>query len=236
MRLRRGLQYAAIHAAITVALLYWQEAAFWESIPATPTAQRAAPREVTPSVATADTPAENEDKTPPDPCEAASVSDRPTSSQEKILAIDNLPIALLTGWHLPCSQPSRLDKLIQARYGLTQKGERVTGGLISVLALVLWFFVGSFPLIRRQYRRWYTEPSLFMTLGSLVSILLLGIGWALSRIPGDLPANIAEIVIPGAALPMIFVAAGWVWWAGLFCYVRWKATRHRIERGHLVAE
>jgi len=176
------------------------------------------------------------------PCEVANNSERPTSSQERILAIDNLPVALITGWHLPCSVPSWSDKLIQDRFGFTQKAERVTGWLIAAFAFVLWFLVGGFPMIRRRFRRWYTEPGLFMTICTLVAMLLLGIGWALSRIPSestsadiaDIIKPTAEVVIQLAALPMVFVAAGWLWWLGLLFYTRWKAMRRWFNRRTLV--
>ena len=227
MRLRRGLIYAAVHTAITVGLVYWQEAPFWEYIPTVPTAPKSVPHEM--AAQTADD-APSEDRAPINPCEAAAVSERPISSQEKILAVDNLPIALITGWHLPCSEPSRLDKLIQARYGFTQNAERVTGRLIAVLALVLWFIVGGNPLMRKQFRRWYTDPGLFMTLCTLASMLLLGIAWSISRIQNDLALPIADVVNQVAALPMVFALAGWAWWVGLFFYTRFRAMRHRLDR------
>jgi len=173
---------------------------------------------------------DTEDRAPLNPCEIANDSERPTSPQEKIAAIDNLPIALLTGWHLPCSEPSRLDRQVQARYGFTQKSEKVTGILVSAMALVLWFIVGAFPMVRRRFRRWYKEPGIFMTLSVLVSMLLLGIGWSISRIPQDFATPIANFVMQLAVLPMLFVAAGWAWWVGLFLYTRWRKTRRWFNR------
>jgi hypothetical protein len=235
MRLRRGLVYGAIHLGVTVGLVYWQEAPFWEYIPTVASVPRAVPHEANPT--------DIEDRPPLNACDAANNSERPTSAQEKILAIDNLPVALITGWHLPCSIPSRLDMQIQARYGFTQKAERVTGWIISASALVLWFIVGGFPMIRRRHRRWYTEPGLFMTLCTLVAMLLLGIGWSIARIPPsdkasvtDLIAQVADVVTSVAALPMLFVLAGWIWWVGLFFYTRWRATLRWINRRTLVAE
>jgi hypothetical protein len=233
MRLRRGLFYAALHLGVTVGLVYWQEAPFWDYIPTVPTAPRSVPHEM---AAQTEDDAPSEDRAPVNPCEAAAVSERPISSQEKILAVDNLPIALITGWHLPCSVPSRLDKLIQARYGFTQTAELVTGRLIAALALVLWFFVGAYPLMRKRFRHWYTEPGLFMTLCTLVSMLVLGIAWAISRIQSDLAPPVADVVNQVAALPMVFVLVGWVWWVGLFFYTRWKAMRRRLDRRALEAE
>jgi hypothetical protein len=227
--------YAAIHFGVAVGLVYWQEAPFWEYIPVAATAPRGVPHEANAT--------DNEDRPPLNACDAANVSERPMSSQEKILAIDNLPVALITGWHLPCSIPSRLDRPIQERYGFTQKAERVTGWLISAMALVLWFIVGGFPMIRRRHRRWYTEPGLFMTICTLVSMLLLGIGWSFSLIlphlsakMGEVVSDVPDVVTQVAALPMLFVAAGWVWWVGLFFYTRWKAMRRRLSRRALVDE
>jgi hypothetical protein len=239
MRLRRGLVYAAIHTTISVGLIYWQEQPFWEYIPVVPSATKAISRETLGGLDVDDV----EDKTPLTPCEAANISERPTSSQEKIVAIDNLPIALITGWHLPCSPPSRLDERIQARYGFTQKAERVTGWLLCSMALVLWFIVGGYPMIRRRFRRWYTEPGLFMTVCTLASLLVLGIGWSISRIPphmdahmGEYVADAAEVVIQLAALPMVFAAAGWAWWVGLIFWTRWKAARRWFDRRTLVED
>jgi hypothetical protein len=229
MRLGRGLAFAAVHLGVTVGLVYWQEVPFWDYIPAVASAPRGVPHEANAF--------DTEDRPPSNACDAANTSERPMSSQEKILAIDNLPVALITGWHLPCSIPSRLDTLIQARYGFTQKAERVTGWIISALALVLWFIVGGFPMVRRRHRRWYTEPGIFMTLCTLVAMLLLAIGWSISRIPPsykpsvtDFIAQVADVVTSVAALPMLFVGAGWVWWVGLFFYTSWKAVRRRINR------
>ena len=182
---------------------------------------------------------------PINPCETANVSERPTSPQEKIGAIDNLPIALITGWHLPCSVPSRLDRKIQSWYGFTQEAESVTNKFISLSALVLWFIVGGFPMIRGRHRRWYTEPGLFMTLSALVSMLLLGIGWSISRIPAEAAPPIPEYAGPRqslrwvmrtAVVPMLFVLAGWVWLAGLFFYTRFKATRRWLDRRARLAD
>jgi hypothetical protein len=227
--------FAAVHTVITVGLAYWTEAPYWDYIPIVPTAQRGAPHEVTTQLGEEDS--NLDERTPPNPCETANSPERPTSTQEKILAVDNLPIALITGWHLPCSEPSRLDRQIQSWYGFTQEAESVTGRFISLSALLLWFVVGGFPMVRRRQRRWYTEPGLFMTLSTLLAMLLLGIGWSISRIPADsMPpisgyaAPTSEIVMQLAALPMLFVAAGWVWWVGLFFYTRAKATRRWLIR------
>ncbi len=240
MRLRRGLLFAAIHMAITVGLVYWQEAPFWDYIPIVPTAQRTAPHDITAQLGVneGDTAADSDyqDRPPQNPCQAADVSDRPTSSQERILEIDNLPIALITGWHLPCSPPSRLDRQIQVWYGFTQESESVTGRVIAILALVLWFVVGGFPMIRRRHRRWYTEPGLFMTLSTLLAVLLLGIGWSISHIDSDLATNISDGVIRIAVFPMLFVAIGWIWWVGLFFYTRWKMTRRWLNRRAVAAQ
>jgi hypothetical protein len=226
--------FAAVHLGVTVGLVYWQEAPFWDYIPIVPTTQRTVPHEVTTQLGEEDSNAE--DRTPPNPCETANVSDRPTSSQEKIAAIDNLPVALITGWHLPCSEPSRLDRKIQSWYGFTQEAEQVTGRFIAISALVLWFIVGGFPMVRRKHRRWYTEPGIFMTLCTLVAMLLLGIAWSISRIPNSLAPPVADAVNQLAALPMLFVAAGWVWWVGLFFYTRSKALRRRLLRRAMAAE
>jgi hypothetical protein len=233
--------FAAVHLGVTVGLVYWQEAPFWDYIPIVPTAQRTTPHEVTTELGEDE--ADVDERTPVNPCEDANVSNRPTSSQEKILAIDNLPIALITGWHLPCSPPSRLDRQIQVWYGFTQESESVTGRVICILAMVLWFIVGGFPMIRRRHRRWYNEPGLFMTLSLLVSMVLLGIGWSISRIPADSAPPISdyamavsEAVIQVAPLPMILVAAGWVWWVGLFFYTRLKKTRRWLDRRAMPAE
>src|ERR1019366_1212109 len=168
MRLRRGLAFAAIHFGVTVGLMYWQEAPYWDYIPIVPTAQRTGLHDVTIDLGLGAGDSEFQDRAPVNPCEAANVSERPTSPQEKILAIDNLPIALITGWHLPCSVPSRLVRQIQVSYGFTQESESTTGKVISILALVLWFIVGGFPMVHRRHRRWYTEPGYFMTLSVLV--------------------------------------------------------------------
>ena len=240
MRLRRGLVYGAFHLGVAVGLLYWQEAPFWDYIPSVPTTPKGVPHEM--AVQSADE-GPSEDRAPVNPCEAAAVSERPTSSPERILAVDNLPIALITGWHLPCSEPSRLDKLIQAHYGFTRKSEQVTGGLIAALALVLWFFVGGNPLMRKRFRHWYTEPGQFMTLCTLVSMLLLGLGWLIARIAPHVPDKVTEYVVEladmvtqVAALPMVFALVGWAWWVGLLIYTRWRAMRHRQDRRALAEE
>jgi hypothetical protein len=226
---------------VTVGLLYWQEAPYWDYIPIVPAAQRGVPHETTTDLDDADF--EFHDRAPVNPCEAANVSERPTSPQERILAIDNLPIVLITGWHLPCGIPSRLDSKVQSWYGFTQEAESIVGKVISILALVLWFIVGGFPMIRGRHRRWYNEPGIFMTLCLLLSMLMLGIAWAFSRVPGDLRPPIPEyateakeVVLQLAVLPMLLVAIGWIWWVGLFFYTRWKKTRRWLDRRALAAE
>jgi hypothetical protein len=111
------------------------------------------------------------------------------------------------------------------------------------LALVLWFFVGGNPLMRKRFRHWYSEPGPFMTVSTLVSMLLLGIGWSIARISPHVPerateyvVELADLVTQVAALPMIFVLAGWGWWVGLFVYTRWKAMRRRQDRRALAEE
>jgi hypothetical protein len=233
--------FAAVHTAITVGLGYWQEAPYWDYIPIVPTTHSTARVDVTAQVAGDNS--DLDDRAPTNPCEIASLSDRPTSPQEKILAIDNLPVALITGWHLPCSVPSWLDRKFQSWYGFTQQAESVTSKFISLSALVLWFIVGGFPMVRRKYRRWYTEPGLFMTLSTLVAMLLLGVGWSISRVPAEavspIPeyaAAVSEVVIQLAVVPMLFVLAGWVWLVGLFFYTRWRATRRWLDRRARLAE
>ena len=82
-----------------------------------------------------------------------------------------------------------------------------------------------------------------MTLCTLVSILLLGIGWLIARIPPHIPEKVteyvvelADVVTQVAALPMLFVLAGWVWWVGLLLYTRWRAMRRRQDRRALAEE
>ena len=88
-----------------------------------------------------------------------------------------------------------------------------------------------------------TEPGLFMTVCTLASLLVLGIGWSISRIPlhisahvGQYVAELAEVVLQVAALPMVFAAAGWVWWVGLIFWTRWKAARRWFDRRTLVED
>jgi hypothetical protein len=91
-------------------------------------------------------------------------------------------------------------------------------------------------MIRRRHRRWYTEPGLFMTLSTLLAVLLLGIGWSISHIDSDLATNISDGVIRIAVFPMLFVAIGWIWWVGLFFYTRWKKTRRWLNRRAVAAQ
>jgi hypothetical protein len=48
--------------------------------------------------------------------------------------------------------------------------------------------------------------------------------------------ELADVVTQVAALPMLFVAAGWAWWVGLFFYTRWKAVRRWYDRKTLMAQ
>jgi hypothetical protein len=233
--------FAAVHTAITVALVYWQEAPYWDYIPIVPTAQRGIPHDVTTYLE--DGEPDLQDRAPVNPCESANTSERPTTPQERILAIDNLPVVLITGWHLPCGIPSRLDKRVQTWYGFTQEAESVVGKVISVLALVLWFIVGGFPMIRSRHRKWYNEPGIFMTVCAIVSMVFLGIGWLVSRVPADsrppIPeyaAQTSDVILQLAVLPMLLVAIGWIWWVGLFFYTRWKKTRRWLDHRARMAE
>jgi hypothetical protein len=138
------------------------------------------------------------------PCAEGGFVDGPISPQDEVAGLANMPVALLTGWHEPCTTPGLLGSAVEKRLHRTRISEIVILTILCSLVALQWFLVGGFPLI--QPRRWWLEPGAFITICTLV-------GAALALIP--YVGNVA-------AIPALLAALAWLWWFGLLV---WKPLR-----------
>lgn len=123
--------------------------------------------------------------------------------------MDNLPVAMLSGWHMPCDSPSRIDDIVEGRLGRTRGSEIATVSVLSVGAAIQWLLVGGFPLILRG--RWWLEPGAFITACTLIGVILVFV------------PHLHEL----ARIPILFNVLAWLWWFGLLI---WKSIRFGWRR------
>jgi hypothetical protein len=208
MNWRRGLLLAAIHVGVVGSLLAWQESESWRYLKS---------EQPEPSPVRLELAAFQEEQTVTfNPCADDGFWDGEMSPQESISGMANLPVALLTGWHEPCTSPTFLDSIVESfltllvktRFHRTKGSEILILLILCMLVAVEWLFVGGFPLI--QPRHWWLEPGAFITICTLVGIVLVLIPHPhLSRIPVG------------------FAACAWLWWFGLLVWktlqLGWKA-------------
>lgn len=196
MNWRRGLLLAGIHLVIAASILIWQEAQVWpmlktEAIPA----QDSALRQII---------WQEGDTLTLNPCDGGFI-DGTTAPQEIIAGAANLPVALMTGWHEPCTASPQLTSIVEGRLGgRTRKSEFWIVFILCAMAAIQWFLVGGFPLI--QPRRWWWEPGAFITLCTAAAFVL--------------------VLIPGvrdlSKVPSFFALFAWLYWFGLLV---WKVLR-----------
>jgi len=187
MNWRRGLLLAGIHFAVAASLSVWMEWGYWPQIRSEMVRQR--------PVVTEQMSAEEAEELSFFPCDEGGGWCGPTPPQAEIAGIANLPVALLSDWHIPCTVGTgSLDSVVEKHYARTRKAEVIIWAILFGGVVVLWIFVGGLPLIRP--RRWWQEPGVFITICTLTATLLFpvpGIG-ILYRIP------------------LLFAAFAWLYW------------------------
>ena len=205
MNWRRGLLLAGIHLVVTGSLFVWQETWYWRYIPSKPVLQR---------------PVETETIGPDGEitisfhiCDEGSDFYGQMSPQEKLVVSENLPVVLLSGWHIPCSSGGTVTSMIEKRLHRSRTSEVVILSILCALVAVQWFLVGGFPLIRP--RRWWLEPGAFITLCTLTA-------FAIVLIP-----HIGAL----AMLPASFAVLAWFWWFGLLVWITLRAGWRLARRG-----
>jgi hypothetical protein len=199
MQWRRGLLLAGIHVVVAAAMFVQVESAAWPMIKAN-TERNTALR-------------------PPAPPEEGTVAFYPcdgtwlllTPPEEKIVGFANLPVALLTGWHQPCTSYSGLTAIVESQLGTSTCASEITISIIlCVLVFIQWFMVGGFPIVRP--RRWWLEPATLITICTLVSIFLV-------VVPVIREFSIAPMAV--ALLAWLYWFVMWVWNTFRFGWRRW---------------
>jgi len=195
--------------AVTASLMVWQETRAWRYIPSKPDLQR--------PVETKTTGRDGEITISFHFCDEGSDWFGHMSPQEKIVGFENLPVVLLSGWHIPCSSGGTVTSMVEKRLHRTRTSEVVILTILRALVAVQWFLVGGFPLIRP--RRWWWEPGAFITLCILAA----------------LPIAFIRVIEPVALILAFFAGLAWFWWFGLLIWKMlrggWRLMAHRMALG-----
>jgi len=147
------------------------------------------------------------------PCDEGVFIDSWFSPLWRISANANLPVALIIGWHMPCTTPSFLGSLFESRFHRTRISEVLNIVILCILVSVEWLLVGGFPLIRPRF--WWLEPGAFITMCTLAATALAVIPYTSSA--SAVPAGVAELA--------------WVCWFGLLLWTGLRAGWKAIRRG-----
>jgi len=205
MNWRRGLLLAGIHLAVALSLLAWEVSGSWRHIksgqlvPLSTNMRLVAWQEGDLTVTF-------------NPCADGGFVDGEMSPQERVSGMANLPVALLTGWHTPCTTQGYLGSMVETRLHRTRKSEIVIVAVLSARVWLEWFLVGGFPLI--QPRQWWLEPGAFITVCTLI-------GTALTVVP-----YVAQVTVASASLAFL----AWFWWFGLLVWKSVRASRRLVLR------
>ena len=117
----------------------------------------------------------------------------------------NLPATIFVGWRSICPANWSLAGMLHiSMWRPSIEGERQLNLALCLLILVQWFLVGSFPL--RQPRRWWWEPGAFITLCTLVALVLV----------------LIHVTRDFSTFPMLFAVLAWLYW---FALLVWKILR-----------
>ena len=200
MQWKRGFLLAGIHLAVVVAMFVQEESAVWPMIKAN-----------TDRTSVLRLAAWQEDGTVPfNPCDGGIV-DGPMPTEEKIVGFANLPIALLTGWHQPCTSPSRLTAMVEGNPARPTHGSEIAvSPILCVLVFIQWLLVGGFPVVKPK--QWWLEPGAFITACTLMSVALM--------------------VVPGfhavSYVPMLLAVLAWVY---LIIMALWNGIQIGLRKG-----
>ena len=209
MNWRRGLLLAAIHLVIAGTLLAWNESEYWRYLKS---------EGLGPSHAHFVVVAFQEDQSISfRPCNEGVFIDDWFSPSFRVGGLANLPVALITGWHTPCTTPSYLGSIVESRFHRTRISEVLNIVILCILVSIEWLLVGGFPLIRIRF--WWLEPGVFITICTLV-------GTALAVIPRTasvsvVPASVAELA--------------WLWWVSLLVWTGLRSGWRMVKRSRLPA-
>jgi len=207
MNWRRGLLLAGIHLAVAGTLIVQQEVSDWDKMPSHAQMIEAHQRHLI-----------EQDLNPREPtldfsCEGLWIWIPP---RVRVVWYSNLPAYILAEWRSPCPQSWALAKAIGAREGgFSHQSEVETAIGLCILIPLQWFLVGAYPLVRTpSWRKWWTEPGLFITVCAVSAGLL-------AMIPA----------VDGIALLFAYPAIlGWFWWFGLLVWKSVRASRRLVLR------
>jgi len=124
-----------------------------------------------------------------------------------IVQLANYPALILSGWQMDCPPHWSLSGRLHAEWQqrTIESQRRADQGMMILLA-IQWFLVGGFPL--RKPLRWWAEPGVIITIGTVASGLLVLI-----------PHGEHD---PFPTVPVVFAGLAWLWWFGLLV---WKTLR-----------
>jgi hypothetical protein len=189
MNWRRGILLAGIHLAVAVPLMVWAEATWWPFIRTDANTLTDAEKEQI-----------TEGELITSPCYGWQYCWPVNPERGEVVPMDNLPIALLSGWHEPCKRSSRIDAVVEGRLGRTRRSEIVTVSILFLGAAIQWLLIGGFPLT--QPKRWWLEPGVFITACTLIGVFLVFVPYAHAL----------------ARIPILSAVLAWFWWFGLLVW------------------
>ncbi|HEY2861666.1 MAG TPA: hypothetical protein VGJ21_24920 [Terracidiphilus sp.] len=212
MNWRRGLLFAAIHLAVAVPMVTWEEATRWDWL---------REREIRPIPPPA----------PSKPGDGESVTFSPCGLWENygaartVVYVADFPAVALSGWRL-CSPPSWSVSHFAGATALnsTRAIEKKTCIGLGVIIVLFWMVAGSFPLTRTN--PWYAEPGAVITASTLASLALVALFGTPSlieqaRAPAPHFWHVPSELL-AAAFPSLLAGLAWYWWFGLLV---WKLVR-----------
>lgn len=164
---------------------------------------------------------EEEGAVPFDPCHGVGHIDYFTTPQQQTVAMDDLPVWVLTGWSIPCPHPWTIAGIIRSdSVRDTFPRYLATSAALCTLVPIQWFLIGAFPLLAP--RRWLCEPGTLITICTSISVLYLVLCFVLP---------IQDIGEWFYAILILFVGLVWLFWFGLLIWkcvrVGWKISIHR---------
>jgi hypothetical protein len=196
MNWRRGLLLAGIHLAVAGSLIFWQEANDWHTLSNNPVPPLVGTRIAEPI------PDEDGMMIVFDPCK---LHWRSISFRESVVLQANLPVSWLSGWKVTCPKEWTLAGAVESRSGGRSRGTEIVVSVgFSAMIVVLWFFVGIFPLSPQV--EWWWEPGAFITICTMIAFVLVVI-----PATGDL-----------SQFPMAFALLAWLFW---LCLLLWKGLK-----------